>query len=179
MNVIARKVHWNLLVESDRIKARTRMSYFALPIARYHLLIAQSEDLFAKLIVVQLLKKFPATNPYHELSESSLDTSALYFKIHFNNNLPSTLYFSKWFLPFGFFYQNFILSSLLSHACYEYTSRPPEPVLFDLPTSICGRTVYGMNCLLSLEHWDRGFEYHSRHGCLCMFLLCLCCSVCR
>jgi hypothetical protein len=29
-------------------------------------------------------------------------------------------------------------------------------------------------CLRSLEHWDPGFESHSRHGCLC-----LCCSVYR
>jgi hypothetical protein len=31
----------------------------------------------------------------------------------------------------------------------------------------------------SLERWDRGFESHSRHGCLCAFILCLCCSSCR
>jgi hypothetical protein len=31
----------------------------------------------------------------------------------------------------------------------------------------------------SLERWDRGFESHSTHGCLCAFILCLCCSVCR
>jgi hypothetical protein len=30
-----------------------------------------------------------------------------------------------------------------------------------------GRAVYGINCLRSLEHWDRGFEAHSSHGCLC------------
>jgi hypothetical protein len=35
------------------------------------------------------------------------------------------------------------------------------------------------NCLPSLEHWDRGFESQSRHGCLFAFILCLCCSVCR
>jgi hypothetical protein len=29
-----------------------------------------------------------------------------------------------------------------------------------------GRTVWGMNCLRPLERWDRGFESHSRHGCL-------------
>jgi hypothetical protein len=27
-----------------------------------------------------------------------------------------------------------------------------------------GRAVYGMKCLRPLEHWDRGFESHSRHG---------------
>jgi hypothetical protein len=36
-----------------------------------------------------------------------------------------------------------------------------------------------MNCLCSPKHWDRGFESHSRHGCLCAFILCLCCPVCR
>jgi hypothetical protein len=29
-----------------------------------------------------------------------------------------------------------------------------------------------MNCLRQLEHWDCGFESHSRHGCLCAFILC-------
>jgi hypothetical protein len=36
-----------------------------------------------------------------------------------------------------------------------------------------GRAVWGMNCLRSLESWDRGFEYHSRHGCLCLFCVCV------
>jgi hypothetical protein len=39
------------------------------------------------------------------------------------------------------------------------------------------RAVWGMKCLRSLEHWDRGFESHSRHGCLSLFILCLCCPV--
>jgi hypothetical protein len=30
-----------------------------------------------------------------------------------------------------------------------------------------------MNCLRSLERWDRGFESHSRHGCLCRRLICI------
>jgi hypothetical protein len=35
-----------------------------------------------------------------------------------------------------------------------------------------------MNWLRSLKHWDRGFEYHSRHEYLCVRLyLCLCCPV--
>jgi hypothetical protein len=36
-----------------------------------------------------------------------------------------------------------------------------------------GRAVWGINRLRSLERWDRGFESHSRHGCLysvCVFL---------
>jgi hypothetical protein len=36
-----------------------------------------------------------------------------------------------------------------------------------------------MNCLRPLEHWNLGFESHSRHGCLSAVILCLCCSVCR
>jgi hypothetical protein len=42
-----------------------------------------------------------------------------------------------------------------------------------------GCAVLGMNFLLSLESWDRGFESHLRHGYLCAFILYLCCSVCR
>jgi hypothetical protein len=30
-----------------------------------------------------------------------------------------------------------------------------------------------------LQRWDRGFESHSRYGCLCAFILCMCCCVCR
>jgi hypothetical protein len=41
------------------------------------------------------------------------------------------------------------------------------------------RAVYGMNRLRPLEHWDRGFESHSRHGYLYAFILGLCCPVCR
>jgi ABC-type Fe3+-siderophore transport system permease subunit len=35
-----------------------------------------------------------------------------------------------------------------------------------------------MNCLLSLERRDRGFESHSRHGCLCVRLFCICVVLC-
>jgi hypothetical protein len=35
-----------------------------------------------------------------------------------------------------------------------------------------------MNCLRSLERWDRGFEFHSRHGCLCVCLFCVCVVLC-
>jgi hypothetical protein len=42
-----------------------------------------------------------------------------------------------------------------------------------------GRAVSGMNRLRPLERWECGFESHSRHGCLCVFILCLCFSVCR
>jgi hypothetical protein len=36
-----------------------------------------------------------------------------------------------------------------------------------------GRTVWGINCLRSLEHWDHGFESHSRYGCLRLFCVCV------
>jgi hypothetical protein len=31
--------------------------------------------------------------------------------------------------------------------------------------------IQGMNCLRPLEHWNRGFESHSRHECLSTFIL--------
>jgi hypothetical protein len=40
-----------------------------------------------------------------------------------------------------------------------------------------GRAIEGMKYLRPLEPWDRGFESHSRHGCLSAFILCLCCPV--
>jgi hypothetical protein len=30
-----------------------------------------------------------------------------------------------------------------------------------------------MKCLRQLKRWDRGFEFHLRHGCLFSFILCL------
>jgi hypothetical protein len=36
-----------------------------------------------------------------------------------------------------------------------------------------GCAVYGMHCLRSLEHWDRGFESHLKHGCLRLFCVCV------
>jgi hypothetical protein len=35
-----------------------------------------------------------------------------------------------------------------------------------------------MNCLRSSERWDYGFESHSRHGCLCVRLFCVCVVLC-
>jgi hypothetical protein len=35
-----------------------------------------------------------------------------------------------------------------------------------------------MICLRLLGHWDRGFESHSRHGCLCVRLFCACVVPC-
>jgi hypothetical protein len=49
----------------------------------------------------------------------------------------------------------------------------------NLKANRSGRAVSGMNCVRSLEHWDLGFESHSGYGCMCAFILCLCCSVCR
>jgi hypothetical protein len=42
-----------------------------------------------------------------------------------------------------------------------------------------GRAVYGTNGLRPFEHWDCEFESYSMHGCLCAFIICLSCSVCR
>jgi hypothetical protein len=35
------------------------------------------------------------------------------------------------------------------------------------------KTTQGMNCLCPLEHWARGFEFHSRHGCPFAFTQCV------
>jgi hypothetical protein len=35
-----------------------------------------------------------------------------------------------------------------------------------------------MNCFRSLERWDRGFEFHSRHICLCLRLVYVCVVLC-
>jgi hypothetical protein len=33
--------------------------------------------------------------------------------------------------------------------------------------------VRGVNCLLTLKHWGHDFDSHSKHECLCVFVLCL------
>jgi hypothetical protein len=76
-------------------------------------------------------------------------------------------------LPFSFVFSDAI------HR--EQTVREVEQNIALSSSSIAdhsGRAVQGMNSLLSLEHWDRGFESHSKHGYMCAFILCLCCSVC-
>jgi hypothetical protein len=40
------------------------------------------------------------------------------------------------------------------------------------PSTVVERSK-GMNRLLLLEHWGRGFEYHLSHACLCAFILCV------
>jgi hypothetical protein len=41
------------------------------------------------------------------------------------------------------------------------------------PITVPARSKYGMNRLRPLKHWNRGFESHSWHGCLCTFILCV------
>jgi hypothetical protein len=46
--------------------------------------------------------------------------------------------------------------------------------LFNCPnTNYSGRAVEGMKYLRSLKHWNRGFESHLRHGCLCVYSVCV------
>jgi hypothetical protein len=40
-------------------------------------------------------------------------------------------------------------------------------------TDHSGHAVSGINRLRSLERLDRGFESHSKHGCLCVHLFCV------
>jgi hypothetical protein len=51
--------------------------------------------------------------------------------------------------------------------------------IIDFVVSAVAVRSKSMNCLRPLEHWDHGFKSHSRHVCLCAFILCLCCSVFR
>jgi hypothetical protein len=56
-----------------------------------------------------------------------------------------------------------------------HISRGPFYRQINVPISVFadhrGRAVRGMNCPRPLEHWNCGFESHSRHGCLCAFIL--------
>jgi hypothetical protein len=47
------------------------------------------------------------------------------------------------------------------------------PVTASPPTTVAAWSEV-LKYLRLLEHWDRGFEPHSRHGCMSAFILCLC-----
>jgi hypothetical protein len=68
-------------------------------------------------------------------------------------------------------------------SCRLALCKCPVRFCFRIPTILTanhsGGDIWGTKCLRSLQHWDRGFESHWKHGCLCVFILCLCCPVCR
>jgi hypothetical protein len=74
--------------------------------------------------------------------------------------------------------ENIVFIYLHSCACYvlHFLCLPD---FITLLADHSGRTVWDMNCLRPLKHWDRGFESHSGHGSLCAFILCLCYPVYR
>jgi hypothetical protein len=51
-------------------------------------------------------------------------------------------------------------------------------LLCELNADFSGLAVWGMNRFRPLEHWDHGFESHSRHGCLCVCLFCVSAVLC-
>jgi hypothetical protein len=57
---------------------------------------------------------------------------------------------------------------LISLIC---TTRSVYFILVDFISLIMSGRSQRKRGLRSLEHWDRGFESHSRHGCLCLFIL--------
>jgi hypothetical protein len=64
---------------------------------------------------------------------------------------------------------------ILSH---EQANGNGDPLFHFLPAYTIradhsGRAVKDMKCLRPLERWDRGFESHSRHQCLCVRLFCV------
>jgi hypothetical protein len=105
---------------------------------------------------------------------------------------------AEWQLIYGWIANECVLAchSFITSGRTEYKSSPPiVPLLLCLLIRCCGKVFSeqlssnGRLCSVSLtaqfrlsdshERWDRGFKSHSRHGCLCAFILCLLCSVCR
>jgi hypothetical protein len=65
---------------------------------------------------------------------------------------------------------SFIMTFLFTlNASYVY--------MMNLPIAVTGSLRHELSS--PFKHWDRGLESHTRNGCLCAFILCLCCSVCR
>jgi hypothetical protein len=53
------------------------------------------------------------------------------------------------------------------------------PVLVEFKIKLADQIFSKGSQYQKSKRWDRRFESHSRHGCLCAFILCLCCPVCR
>jgi hypothetical protein len=80
-------------------------------------------------------------------------------------------------------YRSFLSSFLELDDREKYSNFRKKNTLTEHPSSYIvtyvdaadhsGHVVEGMKCLPP-EHWDRGFESRSRHGCLFVFILCLC-----
>jgi hypothetical protein len=64
------------------------------------------------------------------------------------------------------------------HPCFSNHHTIWNSLIRDAPISVAARSK-AWTVLPRLKRWGRGFESDSRHGCLCPFILCLCCSVCR
>jgi hypothetical protein len=80
--------------------------------------------------------------------------------------------FRKYFLSFlvGFY---FIVDRLKPFTTAKDIDQGLETFQFIWKADYSGRVIECMNHLPSLEHWDHGFESHSRHGCLCVRLFCV------
>jgi hypothetical protein len=73
-----------------------------------------------------------------------------------------------------------IMFAIFNFYSKDFTVTERKLLKFDgllLEGARSGADHSGMNRLRTLEHWDRGFESHLIHGCLCAFILCLCCSM--
>jgi hypothetical protein len=118
-----------------------------------HSLTPWCRKLFEKLIVTQLVKKYPAFlwNPkvhYHVHKSPPLDpilsqpnpvrpTDPYLPKFQLTVILPPTPRSSQWSLTFGPPNQNPANTSPLPHACHM--SRPPQPPCFNHPNNIWWR----------------------------------------
>jgi hypothetical protein len=65
-----------------------------------------------------------------------------------------------------------VLSSLMT---YEVDAKYVHARLCSVqPVTVAARSTACKVFARLLEHWGRGFESHTRHGCVSTFILCLC-----
>jgi hypothetical protein len=115
-----------------------------------NLLTPFSTIIVSKLTDVQLVRKFPTffgtqrfinmitrADHWNLPSASSMESTHIFFKIHFTIILPSRLRSSKWSLLCRFYAKIFYAFLMSPHACYmPHASHPPW---FDHPTDILWR----------------------------------------
>jgi hypothetical protein len=107
---------------------------------------------------------------------NSLDVPVFRFLSSVSHGCPRICFWSLstqdcWHLSYVNF-RKFVMGATFS--CFSSCT----PWKYEPYWKTIGRAVSGMNCFRSLESWDRRFESHSRHGCLCVHLFCVCAVLC-
>jgi hypothetical protein len=108
---------------------------------------------------------------FRNRSSSSRNINTDSISLHF-----VVLHCTKWYLHKGYVHQFRILDQM-AVASIVWQKNCPLSCSLTERRKLALHSQSQLSCRLHLlEHWDRGFESFSRHGCLCAFICVLGCS---